>query len=136
MPLVIDASVMASWHFPDERNSAYDELLASLEHHEQSVRVPGIWWFEIHHVLLRGERRGRATRQQTELFLSFLRELPVTIAPRSDPYTVLDLARRHRLTFYDAAYLELALRENIALATLDQALARAATAEGVLLIGA
>jgi predicted nucleic acid-binding protein len=47
-----------------------------------------------------------------------------------------DLARRHNLTFYDAAYLELALREDIALATLDHALVRAATAEGVLLIAA
>ena len=58
------------------------------------------------------------------------------MAPIPNEYAVLDLAQRHRLSFYDAAYLELAQREGISLATLDQALARAATAEGVPLIGA
>ncbi|QUS37730.1 PIN domain-containing protein [Tardiphaga alba] len=136
MQLVIDVSVMASWHFADEYRIESVALLDSLERRILDVRVPGIWWFEIHQMLLRGERRNRATLQQTEQFLLFVGALPITIVQGSDPGTILDLARRHQLSFYDAAYLELALREDIALATLDHALVRAAAAEGVALMAA
>ena len=64
-----------------------------------------------------------------------LEDTPVELAGLPKAEAVFALARRHGLTFYDAAYLELAMRERIALATLDQALARAAIAEGVPLIG-
>lgn len=136
MQLVIDVSVMASWHFADEYRIASDVLLDSLERRVHSVHVPSIWWFEIHQMLLRGERRNRSTQQQTEQFLLFVRALPITIVQRSDPDVPLTLARRHQLSFYDAAYLELALRESLLLATLDHALVRAAAAEGVALIAA
>jgi predicted nucleic acid-binding protein len=75
-------------------------------------------------------------REYSGRFLDFLRGLPIEIAPLPEELAVLSLARRHQLSFYDAAYLELAQRERIALATLDRALARAAVAEGVELIGA
>lgn len=136
MPLVIDASVMANWHFSDEREPKTLPILKKLEDDEETALVPEIWWFEVHHVLLRGERRGRTTQLLVEHFLAFLLKLPIAIAANPEAHDVLSLARRHRLTFYDAAYLELAQRENIALATLDQALARAAAVEGVPLIGA
>jgi predicted nucleic acid-binding protein len=133
MPLVIDASVVAAWHFPDERNAQGDSILARLE--SDRARMPALWWFEIRNVLLIGERRGRTAREHTERFLEFLRGLPIELAPLPDEVAVVSLARQHQLSFYDATYLELAQRENIALATIDRALARAATAEGVLLIG-
>ena len=136
MLLVIDVSVMASWHFADEYRTASNALLDSLERQIHSVHVPGIWWFEIHQMLLKGERRNRATQQQTEQFLLFLEALPITISQSSDSGIILGLARRHQLSFYDAAYLELAQRESLALATLDHALVRAAAAEGVSLIAA
>jgi predicted nucleic acid-binding protein len=136
MPLVIDVSVMASWHFPDEYNVESAAILELLRGRKHEVRVPGIWWFEIYNVLVSGERRGRSTPQQTARFQGLIGELPITIAPITDPNAILNLARRHSLTFYDAAYLELAQREKVALATLDQALARAASAEAVPLIGA
>jgi predicted nucleic acid-binding protein len=134
VPIVIDASVMVNWHFPDERSAEGEAVLRMLN--RQSAYVPAIWWFEIRNVLLLGERRGRSTREQAEQFLAFLRSLPIEVAELPDEAAVMDLARRHRLSFYDAAYLELAQQRSIALATLDQQLARAATAEGVPLIGA
>jgi predicted nucleic acid-binding protein len=133
MPLVIDASVVAAWHFPDERSAQGDSILARLE--SDRARMPALWWFEVRNVLLIGERRGRTAREHTERFLEFLRGLPIELASLPDEVAVVSLARQHQLSFYDATYLELAQRENIALATIDRALARAATAEGVLLIG-
>jgi predicted nucleic acid-binding protein len=134
MPLVIDASLVAAWHFPDERSALGDSIMARLE--SDSARMPALWWFEVRNVLLIGERRGRTMREHSERFLDFLRGLPIEIAPLPKELAVLSLARRHQLSFYDAAYLELAQRERIALATLDRALARAAVTEGVELIGA
>jgi predicted nucleic acid-binding protein len=133
MPLVIDASVVAAWHFPDERSAESDAILARLE--SDRALMPALWWFEVRNVLLIGERRGRTVREHTERFLEFLRGLPIELTSLPDEVAVMNLARQHQLSFYDATYLELAQRENIALATIDRALARAAIAEGVTLIG-
>lgn len=129
MPLVIDASVMASWHFEDERSSAAEAIRARLR--DDEALVPAHWWFELRNVVLVGERRGRALPVATAGFLEDLRELPISIAPLPDEDAVMQLARRHRLTFYDAAYLELAKREGCALATFDGELIAAAKAERV-----
>ncbi len=80
-------------------------------------------------------RRGRITEASMTQSVAAIVNLPISIAPLPLEEAVFTLAHRNRLTFYDAAYLELAQREAIALATLDGALARAATAEGVALIG-
>jgi predicted nucleic acid-binding protein len=132
VPIVIDASLTASWHFEDERSAAAEAILESLEH--DAAYAPLIWWFEIRNVITLGERRGRATHEQTAEFVAFLSQLPIGIDSLPDDNRVMTLARRHRLTFYDAAYLELAQREAIPLATLDKELVAAARAEGVALV--
>jgi len=81
------------------------------------------------------ERRGRLDSAQTARALRLLGGLPVAIDTDVEEETLMQLARRHRLTVYDAAYLELALRAGYPLATLDAALAIAARAERVPLIG-
>ena len=129
MPLVVDLSVMMGWHFEDERSPEADAIRAKLRADE--VLVPAHWWFELRNVLLVGERRGRAGPEDTAGFLDDLRELVISIALLPDENAVLTLARAHRLTFYDAAYLELAKREGVALATFDGDLIAAAKAEGV-----
>jgi predicted nucleic acid-binding protein len=129
--IVVDVSVMACWHFYDERSGRADAILAHLQTDEAAV--PSLWWFEMRNVLLQGERRGRATPQQTTAFLEFLCEIPISVALLPDENAVMELARRHRLSFYDAAYLELALREALTLATFDGDLIVAARAEGVAL---
>ncbi len=132
MPFVIDASVAASWCFPDENDAQADAAIDRLASDE--TVVPALWWFEIRNVLVVSERRGRIDPAGTAAFLADLGRLPIRIDRHPDSELVLTLARKHRITAYDAAYLELALRLDAPLATLDRALASAAAAEGVTLI--
>ena len=129
VPIVIDASLTASWHFEDERSAAAEAILESLQH--DSAYAPLIWWFEIRNVVTLGERKKRATHEQTAGFIALLSQLPIGLDSLPDNDRVMTLARRHNLTFYDAAYLELAQREGVPLATLDKELVTAARAEGV-----
>ena len=132
MPFVIDASLTASWHFEDERSPAAEAILDSLQH--DTAYAPLIWWFEIRNVTALGERRKRASPEDTTGFLAFLSQLPIGLDSLPDDERVMTLARKHGLTFYDASYLELAEREGIPLATLDKELVTAARAEGVPLV--
>jgi predicted nucleic acid-binding protein len=129
---VVDASVVGNWHFADERRADVDRVLDATEH--EHLLVAAHWWFEIRNVLLIGERRGRASQRQTEDFLVRLSRLPIDVDTMPSESDVFSFARRHRLTFYDAAYLELAWRSETALATTDYDLAKAAKAEGVSLV--
>ena len=83
-----------------------------------------------------GERRGRLTKQETARFLRSIARLRISLDRTSSEAAVMTLARRHRLIVYDATYLEVAMRRDLPLATLDGELARAAHAEQVVLIGA
>lgn len=133
MPFVLDASVTAAWCFPDENsdtaNAAFDWLA-----NDEAV-VPALWWFEIRNILVVNERRGRIDQSETATFLADLARLPLGIDRKPDGDVVLAMARKHGLTAYDAAYLELARRVGGPLATLDKVLAIAARADGVPLIG-
>ena len=131
-PFVIDASVALAWAF-GERDVRATAAWARMR--AEAAKAPGLWWYELRNVLLVGERRGRLSEQQTARFLHELAHSSVTLDHSPDEVTVLALARRHRLTIYDAAYLELAVREKLDLATLDAALAEAARSEGVALVG-
>ncbi len=97
--------------------------------------MPSLWWFEVRNLLIVNERRGRLTAGDS---LSFLRELDrLGIIQDRMPVEseLLRLARAHRLSVYDAAYLELASRTRAKLATLDKALVLAARQESVALLG-
>lgn len=131
MTFVMDASITASWCFPDEESPAADRAFARIA--EERAVVPAHWWFELRNVLLVGVRRRRVDGRQIGRFLGVLRELGIDEDRRPDEVAAFDLARRHGLTFYDAAYLELALRHG-AIATLDAALVTAATAEGATVV--
>lgn len=95
--------------------------------------MPTLFWFEIRNALVMAERRKRISAQRTNAFLSDLALLPFLVDDLPRETSVLDLARRRALTVYDAAYLELAQRKDIPLATLDKALIGAAKREGVTL---
>jgi len=133
MPFVLDASIAGCWAFDDEDHPA--AALALERVRVDSVLVPGLWWFEVRNVLIVNERRGRITEGDTAAFLHGLSRLGVAIDRSPDEAVVLTLARRHRLTVYDASYLELSLREALPLATLDRDLARAARAERQVILG-
>lgn len=98
--------------------------------------MPGHWWFEVRNTMLMGERRGRSNEQRTGFALDRLSRMTIRQAPTPLDIDVLMLARKHRLTFYDAAYLELAQRTGLALATLDRELIDAARLENIPLVTA
>lgn len=132
MPLVVDASVTISWYLADEATAATQSILQRLG--ESEAIAPVLWWFEVRNVLLMNERRGRLDPTQTASILAHLARLPIALDRDPAGDAVLALARAHRLTFYDAAYLELALRRASPLATLDRRLAAAARAAAVPLL--
>ena len=129
MPFVLDASVAGVWASQHEKHPLAALALGTLR--TDHALAPTIWWYELRNILLVNERRGRATLDDSEAFLRDLATLSIVIDTAANDTVILDLARRHRLTFYDAAYLELAMRLCVPLATLDAALAAAARAEKV-----
>jgi predicted nucleic acid-binding protein len=134
VPFVLDASVAASWFFPDEAHPVASQ--AWLLVHQDDAIVPGHWWFEVRNTMLIGERRGRLTEQRTGFAMGRLARMTIRHAAIPPDADVFALARKHRFTFYDAAYLELAQRERLALATLDHELINAARRENVQLVAA
>ena len=130
MAIVVDASVAVAWCFPLEEGSAEAGAVAMQILEEPGI-APGIFWYEIRNVLIGAERSGRIDPDGAERFLQRLSELDIGIDHDHNGLEVLALARRHRLTVYDAAYLETALRRQAALATLDTTLAAACAGEGV-----
>ncbi len=132
MAFVPDASIAACWAFQDEDHP--DARRALQQMRVEEAVVPCLWWFEVRNILLVNERRGRIAEAETAAFLVHLGRLRVRVDRLAGEQAVLRLARSHRLSVYDAAYLELAQREGIALATLDGELRRAAEAEGVGLV--
>lgn len=129
---VLDGSVAAAWCFADEAGEYTRGVLAAFRN--ARAYVPELWGLEIANVLLVGERRGRISRQEADRFLALIRSLPILVDqhPCMDALErVLGLARDYSLSAYDAAYLELAHRLGVPLATLDARLASAAQDSGV-----
>jgi len=133
---VLDASTVLTWCFPDEEAQKAQEISERIADGDTIV-VPAFWRHEILNALLVGERRKRLTPELTEAFITDLSRLPVGVE-EATPEIVFNitqaLCRKRGLTAYDAAYLEIAMRGSYALATTDDALERAALAEGVQVI--
>ncbi len=124
---VLDASVVMAWCFADEKAAYADDVLEWLETKE--AVVPAVWPLEVGNVLLVAERKKRLSHATAVRFLSLLGSLPISVDQESPDRMlkeVLTLAREHGLSTYDASYLDLAMRSNIPLATLDSALMKAA----------
>lgn len=131
--IVIDASVALSWCFPDEQTDSSMGVLDRLQSGERPL-VPAFWAVEVLNTLLVGERKGRITAEQTATFLDTLKILNpaldyATLEQVAGPVQII--CRDHRLTPYDALYVELAQRSGCPLATLDQPQREAAAALGV-----
>lgn len=129
----MDASMTLAWCFQDESTQFTEAVLDQLSKGSEAV-APAIWPFEVANALLVGERRKRVTTAQVGALLKQIGELPISVdAIRSERAfgSVLLLARTEGLSEYDASYLELALREGLPLATLDEQVLRAARTTGV-----
>jgi predicted nucleic acid-binding protein len=134
--LVLDSSATLAWIYAEEITVSIHKVFAALE--ENGAWVPTHWPLEVANVLEMGVRRGRHDAAFRDATLADLALLPVSVdphTPREAWGTTLRLAEHHRLTLYDAAYLELAKRLHLPLATLDHDLSVAARAEGVIVVG-
>jgi predicted nucleic acid-binding protein len=124
---VVDASVALAWCFADEQEPYAVAVLRLLE--SRAAIVPSVWPLEVANALVIAERRGRLQPARTAELIAEIAKLGIEVdSPTSSQVwkETLTLARRYRLSVYDAAYLELAIRESLPLATLDQALAKVA----------
>ena len=133
---VVDCSVAMAWLFHDEATPKTAALLNRLA--TETVLVPGWWFIEITNVLAMTERRGRITTTQSDAFIADLGKLGIERddeAPDRAFTHLLALCRTHRLTSYDAVYLDLAVRRNLPLATLDGDLRKSARKLGIRLLG-
>lgn len=124
---VLDCSMTMAWCFEDEGNEYTDAVLDSLK--DAIAIVPTIWSLEVANVLLLSKRKKRITEIQAASFIDALSTLPIAIDQTTTArsmHSIFTLATQLDLTIYDAAYIELAIREKIPLLTLDKELIKAA----------
>jgi len=124
---VVDNSVVMSWCFKDETSQYADAILDTLK--ESTAIVPPIWPLEVVNVLLVAERKKRLSEADSARFITLLTQLPIVVEqdqPERMMKEIMALARGHNLSSYDASYLDLAMRMDIPLATLDNNLRLAA----------
>lgn len=129
---VLDCSVAMSWCFEDEADHYSDRVLDALK--EGDCVVPGLWPLEVANVLIIAERRKRLKEADSMRFVDLLQSLPVVMddeTPGRALGATLSIGRENGLTAYDAAYLELAMRRGLPLATRDKTLLAACKKSGV-----
>jgi predicted nucleic acid-binding protein len=132
MRFVLDASIAITWAMRDEDRPLAD--LALVELRSGSAIVPGIWWYEIRNILVLNERRNRISQGDSEQFLRDLEQLSIEVDFSQSGTQVIDLSRKYKLSVYNSAYLALAMRDGLPLATLDTDLEAAAIGAGVPLL--
>lgn len=129
---VLDCSLTISWFFEDETDAYAESVEDSLG--IAIALVPSIWPLEVANALIMGERRKRATEAKVTTFLTLLKSLPISTDDETTSRAwqeSIGLARTYQLSVYDAAYLELALRRGLPIATRDDKLKSAALSAGV-----
>lgn len=139
MKFVLDASVALLWLVPQTNPSGIDYADAMLTAMKESQAVvPSLFALEIANVVAKVESKGVVTEADSQRFISLLGQLNIATDQATMMHALgdtLNLARRYKLSAYDAAYLELALRAGLSLSTLDADLEKAATSAGVPIFG-
>lgn len=136
MSLVIDSSVALAWAYSEETTPAVQFVIGRVT--IEGAWVPSLWRLEVANSLEMAVRRGRRSRELLDATLADFSLFPIATDPDTERHAwgmTLRLAARRGLTIYDAAYLELASRRSLPLATLDEALRNAAQQEQVPLLG-
>lgn len=134
---VLDGSVTMAWYFADEVNDYANAVRESLD--ERQAVVPSLWPLEVANTILVGEKRKRSTAAQAATWVGLLLSLPIAVDEQTASQAfaaTLNLGRAQNLSAYDAAYLELAMRRGLPLATLDDRLKAAALSVGVAIYSA
>ena len=124
--IVLDNSVVLSWCLQDEGEPLAERAMHRVVEH--GAVVPHIWWYELRNALAMNERRGRLSPADTVSTLADVRQLRISFDQAHDEDVVVALARAQHLSVYDAAYLEVALRRTLPIASLDKRLRQAAAA--------
>ncbi len=132
MAFVLDASIAAAWALADEASPIADIAAEHLK--IEPAIAPHLLWYEIRNILIVSERRRRITVAESAIFLDLLEAHSIQIESVEDEKTILGLARQYQISFYDAAYLALAVFKQAPLATLNKPLRAAAKAAGVTLL--
>ena len=126
--LALDTSVAAAWVLDDENEPYADAAFVSPL--ISGWLAPRFWHIEMRNVLLTAERRNRMSSARAAQHLATLAALRIDTDDQTDLNAAYELAKVHVLSIYDAVYLELALRRDVPIATLDGRLRRAAQSEG------
>lgn len=130
---VLDASVAVSWCFEDQQTAFSEAVLGALRRDAAPV-VPPLWMYEVVNVLALAQRKGVIDKATVATFWNKVSRAAAIVENANDTaHKIIELSQQHGLTAYDAAYLELALREGLPLATLDKELEKAARSAGALL---
>jgi len=135
LSFVVDASVIFAWQFPDEESEVVDQIVDMFM--DRTAWVPAHWHAEIANGFAIAVRRKRLTRDYRQGALTRIADLPIRTDPDSTAalwHETQNLCDEYQLSAYDAAYLELARRRRIPLATLDKAMNRVADALGIALV--
>lgn len=135
MGFILDASVTLAWCFGDEATEATSSLLTRLR--SEKAYVPQIWSLEIGNILVTAERKKRITFADVTEFVALLTHLNIQVDHETSSRglrEIITLAHSEKLTTYDAAYLELAMRHGLPLATQDLHLKQAAKRLGVIVL--
>lgn len=139
MSFVLDASVALLWLVPETNPAGVDYASAALKALKESqALVPSLLTLEVANVVAKVELKGLVAEADSQRFIALLRRLNIVTDQATAAHALgdtLNLARRYKLSAYDAAYLELALRTGLPLATLDASLAKASTTAGVQIFG-
>lgn len=131
---VLDATVTMAWCFTEEATDLTRGLLGRLSNLTDIAVVPVLWLYEVVNVVELAVRKGRISREKALAFLESLADLPIEVEHPSRTQVFVNvrtLATQYQLTAYDAAYLELGIRYKLPIASLDNALSRAALATGI-----
>jgi predicted nucleic acid-binding protein len=131
--VVLDCSLALAWALPDETSKKADQFLDKVSK-DTTFWVPALWWYELANGLTMAQRRGRLTESDGLRLVELYRQLSIQTdldLHADTAWRFQTLAKEHHLSAYDAAYLELAQRKSIGLATLDRQLLRAARDAGV-----
>ena len=134
MAIIIDATVAIAWCLRDREGTARADAVMKRASSE-TIIVPGLFWYEVHSVLVVAERKERIEADVAECHLERLRTLRFVTDDDQDDRQTVTLARHHGLSGYDAAYLETTKRRSAKLATLDKKLAAAAAGEDISIDG-
>jgi len=130
-PIVIDASMAASWVIPDEQNLLSQALLDDLSAGKYQPIGIALFWNEFRNILVTNVRKRRIDKNDLLMFLQDIRHIGIEAKVMDDDVLILHLAFQHNLSAYDAAYLALAVQEKAILATNDKKLAQAVLMEGL-----